>query len=197
MIDSPCAPAGTGRRIASLTLAVLLVACAAASPSRAAAAGPVPAGCGDATVVPTTAAMRQAAAATIFCLVNGERARRGLAPLTPSRLLARAAAVHSLDMVRKRYFAHVSPTGQGVRQRVARTGYLRRARRATLGETIAWGTDYYGSPASLVQDLMSSAQHNAIVTSRRFRDVGVGLALGAPMDGMGSGVTLSLTFGRR
>jgi len=66
-----------------------------------------------------------------------------------------------------------------------------------IAEALAFGADMFGSPAELVKDLMSSAVHKAIVADRRFRDIGVGLALGAPMTGMGTGSTLSLTFGRR
>ena len=43
----------------------------------------------------------------------------------------------------------------------------------------------------------SSASHRSIITDRRFRDIGVGLALGAPLEGMGTGATLALNFGRR
>jgi uncharacterized protein YkwD len=102
-------------------------------------------------------------------------------------------------MVRRKYFAHVTPNGLDQRSRVARTGYLRGCRRpAALGETIAWGSDVFGSPAELVKDLMASAPHRAILLDRRYRDIGVGLALGAPMDGIGqSGSTLSLNLGRR
>ena len=68
---------------------------------------------------------------------------------------------------------------------------------AVLGETLAFGTAVYGTPAALVKDLMTSAQHKAIITDRRFKDIGVGLAVGEPMEGMGMGSTLSLNFGRR
>lgn len=141
--------------------------------------------------------MRKAAADAVLCLVNVERSQRGLPPVVASSLLGRAADSHSIDMVRRGYFSHITPTGQDLRTRVARTGYLRGVRRPALGETIAWGSDYYASPVELVKDLMSSAVHRAIIVDRRFRDVGVGLALGAPLQGMGAGATLSLNFGRR
>jgi uncharacterized protein YkwD len=55
----------------------------------------------------------------------------------------------------------------------------------------------YGTPLELVRNLMASGEHKAIITDRRFRDIGVGLAVGEPMEGMGTGSTLALNFGRR
>ncbi len=189
---------GTARKVAMSAFAAtgLLLATAGATPATAAVTA-APAGCAGATVVPTDATMRQAAADAVLCLINVERAQRALAPVLASSLLTKAAASHSTDMVRRKYFGHVTPSGLDLRKRVARTGYLRGARRPALGETIAWGSDYYASPVELVKDLMGSAAHRSIITDRRFRDIGVGLAIGAPLDGMGSGSTLSLNFGRR
>jgi uncharacterized protein YkwD len=160
-------------------------------------AGPVAGGCANASAIPSDPASRQVAADAVLCLINNERTQRALAPVTASAQLTRAATAHSADMVRRHYFDHVTPNGVDLRKRVAKTGYLRGARRPSLGETLAWGSDLYASPSELVKDLMSSPAHYAIITDRRYRDIGVGLALGAPMDGMGSGATLALNFGRR
>jgi uncharacterized protein YkwD len=154
--------------------------------------------CADATVTPAGESMRPAASAAVLCLVNAERTQRGLAALNASSLLNKAAAFHSSDMVRRKYFSHVTPNGLDQRGRVARTGYLRGCRSAVLGETIAFGSSEFGSPAELVASLMASAPHRAIILDRRYRDIGVGLTLGAPMDGFGDfASTLSLNFGRR
>ncbi len=201
------------RLIGSTTLAALtlLGATAAAAPAakpasagkaakadKAAKAAAAPASCVAADVIPSNASMRPAAAAAVLCLINQQRGQRGLAPVVSSAQLSRAADGHASDMVRRKYFSHVAPNGEDFRKRIARTGYLRGAPRAALGETIAWGADLYATPSQLVADLIASAPHRAIILDRRFRDVGVGLALGAPMDGMGgSGSTLSLNFGRR
>ena len=191
--------------LAALTLlGATAVAAPAAKPAsagkggKAAKAAAAPATCAAADVIPSNASMRPAAAAAVLCLVNQQRGQRGLAPVVSSALLGRAADGHASDMVRRKYFSHVAPNGEDFRKRIARTGYLRGAPRAALGETIAWGSDMYATPSQLVADLMASPPHRAIILDRRFRDIGVGLALGAPMDGMGnSGSTLSLNFGRR
>jgi uncharacterized protein YkwD len=174
---------------------MLLGVCAGAQAKPA----PAPAGgCPDALVTPANASMRPAASQAVLCLVNAERAQRGLPALRDSSLLDKAAGFHSTDMVRRKYFAHVAPNGLDPRRRVARTGYLRGCRSPAIGETIAFGTAVYGSPVELVKSLMESAPHRAIILDRRFREIGVGLALGAPMDGFGDfGSTLALNFGRR
>ena len=61
-----------------------------------------------------------------------------------------------------------------------------------------FGADALATPRELVGDLMSSAPHRDVILTARFREIGVGLALGAPMEVAGSaGATLALTFGRR
>ena len=135
-------------------------------------------GCTAATVVPVGNAMRPAASEAVRCLINAERTRRGLRTMNASSLLSRAAAFHSADMVRRRYFAHVSPNGQTLRSRVARAGYRGFGRRALVAEALGFGTDMFATPSKLVADLMRSGVHRAIVLDKRYRDVGVGLALG-------------------
>jgi uncharacterized protein YkwD len=191
--------AGADRKLMMVaTLAVLLAAWALPGRAQAALVSPTPGDCAGANVIPTDPAMRRAAADAVLCLINVERAQHGLAAVAASTLLGRAASSHSSDMVRRKYFSHVTPSGQNMRGRVARTGYLRGSRCPVLGETLAWGSAAYASPSELVKELMLSPVHRRILLDGRYRDVGVGLALGAPMDGMGAqGSTLSLDFGRR
>ncbi len=139
-----------------------------------------------------------ASGAAVLCLINAERTLRAVPALTPSSRLERAAARHSADMVRRGYFSHVSPGGTTLSRRVAMTGYRRAGRRPTLGEVLGWGASYFATPVELVKGLMDDAPHRAILLARRFREAGVGLALGVPMEGMDDGgVTLSVNFGAR
>jgi len=170
----------------------LLTCCALGSGTASAAES----GCAQAAATADTTTLVQASDA-VMCLVNGERARRGLAPLRAQRLLNRSAQAHSRDMVARQYFEHVSPNGVNVRQRIARAGYLRKRSACTIGETIAWGTESQSTPAELVRMFMTSPGHRRIMLDRRYRDIGVGLALGAPVSGMDDGATLTLDFGRR
>lgn len=137
------------------------------------------------------------ASGSVLCLVNSERGRYGLAPLRASRVLGRAAERHSRDMVTRQYFSHVSPNGANVRERARRAGYVRKRRSGKVGETIAWGTDRLATPAELVRSFMNSDGHRRTLLDDRYRDIGVGLVLGAPVFGMAEGATLTLDFGRR
>jgi len=113
--------------------------------------------------VPANPTLRQPAADAVLCLINLERTRRGLTPLLTSSLLTKAATTHACDMVRRKYFAHVSPGGEDLRKRVVRTGYVRGSRNLALGEAITWGSDFFATPSQLVKDLMQSPPHKAII----------------------------------
>src|SRR5206468_2193022 len=49
----------------------------------------------------------------VLCLQNAERRRHGLSSLKVESALSKAAYRHTRDMVRRRYFGHVSPRGSG------------------------------------------------------------------------------------
>jgi uncharacterized protein YkwD len=167
-----------GRLTAALIATALMLA--AAMPANAAAG---PQSCSK----PRGAGPR-ALAARALCLVNHERAGRGLRPLRSSRPLRRAAISHARDMVRRRYFSHVSLSGADFDARIRRAGYRGRS----VGEAIVWGTDRRVAP--LVRCWMDSPTHRAILLGN-FRDVGLGAALGTPGGGRG-GVVLVLDAGR-
>lgn len=164
----------------SLPVIVLLVALGLVLPAAATAA------CAGAPEAPGPAAR-----AITLCLLNAERAGRGLRPLRSQRALALAASRHAGDMVARAYFSHSSPTGVDVVGRIRRTGYLRARRTWRLGENIAWGSGAQASPAAVVAGWMQSPPHRANVLSKRFREVGIGIAGGA------GGTTFVTDFGYR
>jgi uncharacterized protein YkwD len=127
-----------------------------------------------ANAVPTKASMHAARRATL-CLLNQERAHHGLRPLRLSQRLSRASTVHSRSMVRNRYFEH----GNFV-ARIVNSRYVTRRQAWSLGENIAWGTGSLSTPAQTVRAWMNSPGHRANILNRRFRDIGIGIALGAP-----------------
>ena len=149
--------------------------------------------CAGADRIVVTETARRQALDTILCLVNAQRTARGLPKLARSARLAGVARRQSADMVRYKYVGHVSRAGLDVRTRVARSGY--RARNA--GEAIGWGTGMQRTPTRLMDNVLATAAHRRIVRGTRYRDVGVGLVLGAPVAGKSDGATLTLTFGRR
>jgi uncharacterized protein YkwD len=134
-----------------------------------------------------------------MCLVNLERARHGLAPLRENPLLAQAGARHAQDMVRRRFFGHTGSAGTTVAQRVRRSGYLRRARRWAVGEALAFGRGAQATSAAIVAAWLRSPAHRGILLDRRFRELGVGIALGMPVRGgaAGRGATYAAELGVR
>src|SRR5215216_7395486 len=52
------------------------------------------------------------------CVLNEDRAGRGLSQLRRARRLDRAAERHARDMVTRHYFSHANPEGKGLFERV-------------------------------------------------------------------------------
>lgn len=177
----------------TLALALLLPALAAApSPAHAATCAGASAAVSHETTDRDLAQLR----GTLRCLIDRERRQRDLVALRERSPLRRAAEQHSRDMVRRQYFDHTSPSGSVVETRARRAGYLRRVKRWELGEALGWGTLEQATPASLIRRMMASPKHRGLLLDRSFRDVGIGVALGAPVEGDEPGVTLTLAFGR-
>lgn len=181
------------RRPRTLALAAVLLALA---PSPAPAGSQ---GCAGASASVSRDAGPQDVAklrGAIRCLISAERAGRDLRPFRDRPALRRAAERHSRDMVRRGYFDHVAPDGSEVEVRARRAGYLRKVRRWHLGEALGWGTLDEASPRRLIARMLASPKHRSLLLDRRFRDVGIGVALGAPVKGeTGPGVTLTIAFG--
>jgi uncharacterized protein YkwD len=129
----------------------------------------------------------------LLCLMNRARARFGLRPLHRNRCLHRVAARHAHDMVNRRYFAHTTPNGWDPGRRARASGYVPRAAAWLVGENIAWGVAGAARPAWVVRAWMHSPPHRHNILSRRFHDVGIGVARGVPVRGF-RGVPLRATF---
>lgn len=128
-----------------------------------------------------------------ICLVNAERAARGLPPLRPDRRLRRMAGRHALDMVRRGYFSHRTPTGGRLRDRVRASGYGR-SRRWRVGENLAWGRGARTRPYATVAAWMASPPHRDVILSRRYRQIGIAIVRRAPG---GPGATYVVELGSR
>jgi uncharacterized protein YkwD len=146
----------------------------------------------DALVTAATAAGLDGVA---LCLINRERAARGMRALRPSSLLDDAAGRYARQMVAQRFFDHVSPAGLSLRMRVARAGYLRG--NFLIGEDIATGTGQDASPAGIVEAWMSSPPHRRNILEPAFRDAGLGIVPGLATGSAPDGATYVVDFGRR
>jgi uncharacterized protein YkwD len=151
--------------------------------------------CANADLVPTTANLAQVRSATL-CLMNAERRARGLRRLKSNSRLRTAAQRYAEEMVRKDFFGHVSPSGTTVLQRIKKATYLSRVRSYAVGENLAWGTRQLSTPAQTMRGWMNSAPHRRNILDRGFREVGIGVAIGAPGTS-DPGATYATDFGRR
>src|SRR3954453_17049324 len=135
----------------------------------------------------------RALTAAILCLLNGERAAKGLSALHSNGKLARAAKGGAHAMVARRFFAHESGSST-VLSRIKKTGYVKGT--WTIGENIAWGSGALAPPRAIVNSWMHSPPHRANILHGAFRDIGIGIKLGAPGAGLSGGATYVTDFGK-
>jgi len=180
----------------ALALPLAVTGEANAAPTARAAAV---AACPGSTAAPARPTVGAVSNATL-CLINRERARRGVRKLRPNGRLSTSAARYSRDMARRDFFAHVSPGGTTMLGRIKAAGYLHGTRGYTVGENLAWGSGGFATPVETVANWMKSPGHRANILSGRFREVGVGVAVGAPVrSGTGGfdAATYTTHFGAR
>ena len=103
----------------------------------------------------------------VIRLVNEQRVKNGLNPLTENWELSRVARYKSQDMVDNRYFSHTSPTYGSPFQMIRDFGIsFRRA-----GENIAYGQR---TPQAVVNAWMNSSGHRANILNASYTQIGVG-----------------------
>ncbi len=184
----------SARRTALLMVGLLLACFTAMS---VAAAQPASAASGRAAMSVRRAATLQRNQRILFTLINKARTRRGLAALRVQHDLAKAARLHSRQMVVHDFFSHSSPNGQNYGARIARCGYGRSGYAVwRVGEVLAWGKGVYGVPQLVLRRWMSSPVHRAVILDRRWREVGVGLVKGK-FCGLCGVYLYTVDFGRR
>ena len=76
--------------------------------------------------------------------INAARAAKGLPAVQLVDGLGRSARAHSKAMLDADVFSHDSPNGEAFDRRIRRFQQVARQ----LGETIAWGSGSYGTPAA-------------------------------------------------
>ncbi|MBD3662665.1 CAP domain-containing protein [Sulfitobacter aestuariivivens] len=98
--------------------------------------------------------------------LNGIRAERGLAPVTYSPLLEKAAMRHASDMARKGFFSHRGSDGSRMIQRIQATGYPA----CYMSENIAKGTQ---TIAKTMAAWTASPPHLRNMVNRKAREFGI------------------------
>lgn len=107
--------------------------------------------------------------AEVASLINAERAKVGLGPLSPDVHLSQLAREHADLMVQDNFFSHDIPGGLTYEQRMAAAGY----KGAVHGENISYGKR---DPSYTVADWMKSRGHKANILDRQYEKIGVGSA---------------------
>ena len=100
-------------------------------------------------------------------LVNAQRAKNGLSPLTISEDLCVKARIKSRDMATNNYFSHNSPTYGSPFDMMKALGISYRS----AGENIAMG---YATPEAVVTAWMNSQGHRENILSTKYTSIGVG-----------------------
>ena len=127
----------------------------------------------------------------VFCLTNDERTSRGLAAYTWNSKIATAARKHADAAVAQKWWVngadpHVNPIGNTTpSSRVRAEGYCPSGS-WRIHENVFWG---WGSPTGPTPRdavrwwMASTAGHRENILDPGLRDIGVGVAKGAPQPG--------------
>ena len=105
----------------------------------------------------------------VIRLVNEERKKAGLSPLTKNWEVSRVARIKSQDMIENNYFAHNSPVYGTPFQMLKSFGISYRY----AGENIAKGQT---SSQAVMNAWMNSSGHKANILNKNYTQIGVGLA---------------------
>ncbi|WP_334073979.1 MULTISPECIES: CAP domain-containing protein [Paenibacillus] len=114
-----------------------------------------------------TAADKSQFATQVITLVNQERAKQGLKPLSGDAALNKMALAKAQDMSQGNYFSHTSPTYGSPFDMMKQFGISYRY----AGENIAMGQK---TPTEVVKAWMNSEGHRANILSPNFTLIGVG-----------------------
>jgi uncharacterized protein YkwD len=172
----------------AVTLVATLAAVALAIPAGAQAAD-----CAGADAVPAADNLTQVGQATL-CLLNAERGAQGMGALAEAPGLTQPSQAYSARMVAENFFAHESPDGGQLVDRLVAARYIERGGDWTVGENIAWGQGELATPRSIVAAWMASPGHRANVLTREYTEIGLGVVLGTPGD-TSWGATFTTEFG--
>ena len=98
-------------------------------------------------------------------LVNEERAKAGLQPLTLKADVTKAAQVRAIES--EKSFSHTRPDGRHFTTALKEAGVNYRG----AGENIAWGQK---TPEQVMQGWLNSAGHRANILNAKYTSIGVG-----------------------
>jgi uncharacterized protein YkwD len=175
------------RRAATLVAAVAALALPAPAGAQAADCGVA------ADYVPNAGNLAEVGQATV-CLLNNERAAQRLRPVVEAPGLTQPSRAYSARMVAESFFAHESPDGGTLVDRLTGAGYIAPDGDWTVGENIAWGQGHLATPRNIVAAWMASPGHRKNVLTGEYTEIGLGVVTGTPGDASW-GATYTTDFG--
>ena len=107
----------------------------------------------------------------ILELVNLERSKNGIQPLTINLQLTQSAQLKTRDMLDRNYFGHISNGGQKWSDFIIKSGY----NYTISGENLAKN---YTDSRSTVQAWMNSTTHRNNILNKDFHETGIGFGNG-------------------
>jgi uncharacterized protein YkwD len=135
--------------------------------------------------VPTSAELGLTATERAFLVqINEVRALHGVAPVSLSDNLTRAARFHSTDMVERGYFEHGA-----FWRRLERFGVSD----GNTGEVLGWDSRLNTAVRGLAEQWLQSPGHRLVVLSDKYREVGIGVAFG-PFKGFPRALVVTADF---
>ena len=117
-----------------------------------------------------------------------------IAQASSPQTVALASLIDSVPLVSENFFAHESPDGGTLVDRLTSAGYLGDDDAWVVGENIGWGQASLATTSSMVDAWMNSPGHRENLLSADYTQVGLGLALGTPTDRTW-GATYTTDFG--
>lgn len=115
--------------------------------------------------------------AYMVTLVNKHRKEAGLGSLQEDSTLASIARGHAMDMIKRKFFDHVNPSGEDPRARAAAAGY-----KGWVRENIAY--TIFNVPGNVLvdkadKDLMNSPGHRKNILDDTGQSIGIGIVYDA------------------
>jgi uncharacterized protein YkwD len=152
--------------------------------------------CNDAGVTPSDGNISQLNDA-ILCLVNAERADKGLPALNHVSQLDQSSDGMCKRMVAEHFFSHETPDGKTVVDRVEPTGYIPKSGDWVVGENLAWGSGALSTPQAIVNGWMNSPGHRANILAADYKDIGLASCMGSPTTTNSGGTVYVNNFGAK
>ncbi len=123
------------------------------------------------SVYPSQAFFSSITSEHIIQLVNEERAKESLSPLTRNTDLESAASLKAQDMFTKDYFAHYAPDGTSPWDFFRKVHY----QYTYAGENLGMG---FSDAETLVKAWMNSPKHKKNIMNPAYREIGIAVATG-------------------